>query len=173
MIGGGDWAEDRIVPDCMRAWSEGGEVIVRNPLATRPWQHVLEPLSGYLWLGVLLRQDEVTTGEAFNFGPKTEVIQSVESLVKAFRKFWDKAQWKIEDEESSKKESRFLKLCCDKALSVLNWEAVLSFDETIEFTALWYRHFYENREDMFEIGTQQIRKYCALANAKGMQWARG
>jgi CDP-glucose 4,6-dehydratase len=171
VIGGGDWAEDRIVPDCVRAWSEGGEVIVRNPLSTRPWQHVLEPLSGYLWLGVLLGQNEVTTGNAFNFGPKTEVIQPVETLVKAFRKFWDKAQWKIGGEESSKQQSRLLKLCCDKALFMLNWEAVLSFDETIEFTALWYRHFYEKREDMFEIGTQQIRKYCSLANAKGMQWA--
>jgi CDP-glucose 4,6-dehydratase len=172
VIGGGDWAEDRIVPDCVRAWSEGSEVIVRNPQATRPWQHVLEPLSGYLWLGVLLEQKEVTTGEAFNFGPKTEVIQPVESLVLAFKKSWDKARWKTGEEDYGRKESGFLKLCCDKALSLLRWEAILSFDETIEFTALWYQYFYENRGEMFEFSLRQIRQYCSLADMRGIKWVK-
>ena len=172
VVGGGDWAEDRIVPDCVRAWSEGGEVVVRNPQATRPWQHVLEPLSGYLWLGVLLEQNEVTTGEAFNFGPKNEVIQPVESLVRTFRESWSKARWKTGGEDYGRKESRFLKLCCDKALSLLDWEAILSFDETIELTASWYQHFYENREDILEFSIGQISQYCSLADMRGIKWIK-
>jgi CDP-glucose 4,6-dehydratase len=173
VIGGGDWAEDRIVPDCVRAWSEGGEALIRNPRATRPWQHVLEPLSGYLWLGLLLARYEVSSGEAFNFGPKNEVIQTVEALVRAFRKSWTEARWRSGDDgDSEKKESRFLKLCCDKAISVLNWEAILSFDETMEMTASWYQRFYENREDMFEFSTKQISRYCSLANARGVEWIK-
>ncbi|NQV15317.1 CDP-glucose 4,6-dehydratase [bacterium] len=172
VIGGGDWAEDRIVPDCMRAWSEGKEVSVRNPRATRPWQHVLEPLSGYLWLGVLLGNNELKTGESFNFGPKTDVIQPVGILIDIFKKYWDKAQWKMKGDDSIKKESGLLKLCCDKALSSLNWQAILSFEETVEFTALWYKEFFKNGENMLEFSTKQIEQYCSLAKDRGMQWAK-
>ena len=172
VIGGGDWAQDRIVPDCVRAWSAGEEVVVRSPMATRPWQHVLEPLSGYLWLGVLLRNGELDTGEAFNFGPKNDVIQPVSTLVRAFKNYWDKARWRTGEQDIGKKESRFLKLCCDKALSVLDWKAVLSFEKTVELTAEWYRRFYENREDMFEVSLQQIKSYCSMAGERGVKWVR-
>ena len=170
VIGGGDWGQDRIVPDCVRAWSAGEEVIVRSPLATRPWQHVLEPLSGYLWLGVLLGQGKLQAGEAFNFGPRSDVIQPVSTLVRTFKNYWDKAKWRIGKQDTAMKESRFLKLCCDKALSALNWEAILSFEETIEFTAMWYQGFYDNKEGMFEISLQQIRRYCELALTRGAAW---
>ncbi len=172
VIGGGDWAEDRIIPDCAKASSEGKNVVVRNPNATRPWQYVLEPLSGYLWLGALLAKDRFETGEAFNFGPKADVIQPVSVLISAFQKYWHSAEWTINQENSEKKESSLLKLCCDKALSLLNWQAILSFEETVEHTAFWYKRFYENRENMFEFSVQQIEKYCFLANERGMEWAR-
>jgi len=172
VIGGGDWAEDRIVPDAVRAWSKGEPIIIRNPRATRPWQHVLEPLSGYLWLGVLLGNDELQSGEAFNFGPKADVIQPVSILIDTFKKHWSKAQWKVEGHDSIKKESGLLKLCCDKALSLLNWKAILSFEESVELTAIWYKKFYKNAENMFEFSKQQIEQYCSLAKNKGIKWVK-
>jgi len=170
VIGGGDWAEDRIIPDCVRAWSECEKVIIRNPQATRPWQHVLEPLSGYLWLGALLGTHQELSGEAFNLGPKADVIQPVSSLITTFQKYWEQAQWDVKSEDLSKKESSTLKLCCDKALALLNWQAILSFEETVEFTASWYRKFYAGQDNMLEFSKQQIVKYCRLAAERSMDW---
>jgi CDP-glucose 4,6-dehydratase len=170
VIGGGDWAEDRLVPDCVRAWSGGQQVFIRDPQATRPWQHVLEPLSGYLWLGVRLGQERQLSGEAFNFGPKAEVIQSVQVLVSTFEKYWANVRWQRQGQDTAKKESRLLKLCCDKALALLGWQAMLSFEETIDFTATWYKRFYEGRTDMLEFSIQQIKAYGSLARRRGAPW---
>jgi CDP-glucose 4,6-dehydratase len=172
VIGGGDWAEDRIIPDCVRAWAENQPVIIRNPCATRPWQYVLEPLSGYLWLGALLGSNAIPNGEAFNFGPRADTIQPVSALLTTFQKYWDKAQWKVNIESSGKKESSLLKLCCDKSLSLLKWNAILSFEEAIEFTALWYKKFLRAKENMLEFSKQQIEQYCSLAKQRGMEWAK-
>ena len=172
VIGGGDWAEDRAIPDCVRAWSEGREVIVRNPHATRPWQHVLEPLSGYLWLGAILGLgDESIRNEAFNFGPKSDVIQSVNILIETFHKHWDNSKWKIIATQSNKKESGLLKLSCDKALSLLNWQAILSFDKTIELTAMWYKAFFDRNDNMFSKSVEQITSYTSLAERRCQVWA--
>ena len=170
VIGGGDWAENRIIPDCVRAWSEDEKAIIRSPKSTRPWQHVLEPLSGYLWLGALLWADNGLNGEAFNFGPRDDVIQPVSCLVAIFQKYWEKAKWEVEGEHSTRRESRLLKLCCDKALSLLNWKAILSFEESVEFTASWYRTFYGGQDDMVRLSIQQIEKYCRLAAERSMDW---
>ena len=172
VIGGGDWAENRIIPDCVRAWSEDEKAIIRSPQSTRPWQHVLEPLSGYLWLGALLASDHKISGEAFNFGPREDVIQPVSSLIAAFQKYWEEAQWEVRDETFTNKESRLLKLCCDKALSILNWRAILSFEESVEFTASWYRKFYIGQYDMVEFSKQQIEKYCLLAAERSTEWVK-
>ena len=94
VIGGGDWAADRIVPDCIRAWSQRETVNLRNPRATRPWQHVLEPLSGYLNLALALRANANLHGEPFNFGPPAEQNHSVGELVEAMSKHWDQVRWK-------------------------------------------------------------------------------
>lgn len=162
VVGGGDWAQDRIVPDCIRAWSEKREVVIRNPQATRPWQHVLEPLGGYLLLGMFLGQNRVKSGEAFNFGPISDVIQSVGVLIESLGRSWGGASYKVVPDESDKKESTLLKLCCDKALSLLGWTAILSFEETISFTASWYKKFYEKKEDMYLFSIEQIKTYCDL-----------
>jgi CDP-glucose 4,6-dehydratase len=175
VIGGGDWAEDRIVPDCMRAWAKGQEVVIRNPHATRPWQYVLEPLSGYLWLGSLLGHEDGgnrLSGEGFNFGPRSEFIQPVSELVNILATFWADAQWKNLTDKQSRPESALLKLSCDKALSLLDWQAILSFKETVEFTALWYKKYYEDSKKMLELSKQQIQEYCSLAKIKGMEWAK-
>jgi len=172
VIGGGDWAEDRIVPDCVRAWSQSQEVSVRNPNATRPWQHVLEPVGGYLLLAALLGEEKVDTGESFNFGPKAHVIQPVSVLISKLQEHWQSVKWIVNEDVSNKKESRLLKLCCDKALSLLNWQAILSFDETMELTALWYKTFYEsNNRNMLEFSIGQVEVYCDLAKQRNAFWS--
>ena len=141
VIGGGDWALDRIVPDCVKAWSKEKSVLIRNPNATRPWQHVLEPLSGYLILGQKLFQGELSLkNQSFNFGPQTTVNQSVCDLVTGISKYWPKAKWEFKQEiDPNKTESTLLKLNCDKALHHLSWQAILSTSEAIDFTSKWYK----------------------------------
>jgi len=174
VIGGGDWASDRIVADCIRAWSEGNSVRVRNPIATRPWQHVLEPLSGYLWLGTRLwERDASSVGEAFNFGPLAIADHSVEELIAGVAKYWPGAAWR---EESAKHkeplESTLLKLCCEKALNLLGWRAILSFPETVRLTSEWYRTYYEKGKDgMPELTIRQIEEYMGKAAEEGLLWA--
>jgi CDP-glucose 4,6-dehydratase len=173
VIGGGDWAPNRIVPDCMRAWSAGQSVKIRQPHATRPWQHVLEPLSGYLWLGARLwLEDNRVRGQSFNFGPAAEVNQSVAELLLALSRYWAGGRWEVEEVGSQvQRESTLLKLCCDKALNLLEWRAVLSLPEAVRFTAEWYRIYYEQGDSpMHELTCRQIESYTHQAAAKGLQW---
>ena len=179
VIGGGDWAEDRIVPDCARAWAANQAVVIRNPWATRPWQLVLEPLSGYLWLGALLldaKEQARLRGQAYNFGPKAEVIATVEDVVSALKRHWP--QFKSEfmaDQSAQPKESNLLKLCCDKALAHLKWTATLDFEETVRYTAEWYHRFYRglnNSENMLDFTLGQIRAYVNAANQRELIWSR-
>lgn len=172
VIGGGDWAQDRILPDCVRAWGSGGVPAVRNPAATRPWQHVLEPLSGYLWLGARLFGGQADLrGEPFNFGPAAEVNQSVRELIEAMAKTWG-GQWRVDpDGAAGKPEATLLKLNCDKALHRLGWRATLTFEETVRFTAEWYGRYYARREsDMTVFTSAQIASYVGLATERGRRW---
>lgn len=172
VIGGGDWAADRIVPDCIRAWSTDTSVAVRSPRATRPWQHVLEPVAGYLWLGARLIQDGKVNGEAFNFGPDAKVNQSVEQLIEAMSKRWPGSGWRVpEGFERGGEEATLLKLSCDKALALLHWSAVLQFDETVAFTADWYAAWKSGRSDMLQFTRNQIAQYADLGSARGAPWA--
>ena len=172
VIGGGDWGNDRIVPDCVRAWSEGKSVMVRNPQATRPWQHVLEPLSGYLWLGARLWQKaKGLNGEAFNFGPDSVVNQTVAELLCAMETRWPGAHWEVPDGcVQGNHEATLLKLSCDKALFHLDWRAVLNFSETAVFTVDWYRAWHGKELDLLTYTLDQIDHYCQLAHAKGAAW---
>lgn len=173
VIGGGDWASNRIVPDCMRAWSEHQPVLIRQPQATRPWQHVLEPLSGYLWLGARLWQgDSQVQGEAFNFGPAAEVNQSVAELISHLARHWPGARWETAAASEKQRESTLLKLCCDKALDFLGWHAALPFSETVRFTAEWYRHYYEHGPgSMYDLTCRQIATYSDRAAAQELAWS--
>lgn len=172
VIGGGDWADDRIVPDCIRAWSKGDSVAVRSPQATRPWQHVLEPLSGYLWLGARLwAQASGLNGEAFNFGPDAHVNQTVAELIDAMATRWPGVKWYVpEGCEQGGHEAKLLKLSCDKALFHLNWQAVLQFSETVAFTVDWYRAWQQSQKDLYTYTIGQIDEYCQLAKAKNVSW---
>jgi CDP-glucose 4,6-dehydratase len=175
VIGGGDWAEDRIVPDCMRAWTRGESVVVRNPQATRPWQHVLEPLSGYLWLGArLLGSQSGLNGEAFNFGPDANVNQTVGQLIDAMSHRWPGAKWDVPAGlEQRGQEAKLLKLSCDKALFHLHWRAALLFPETVEFTVDWYRHWHEKPASTLAFANAQLDRYTALAAQRGIAWSAG
>lgn len=172
VIGGGDWARDRIVPDCVRSWFKGEATRIRSPRATRPWQHVLEPLSGYLWLGALLYKKEAKlTGSPFNFGPKAEINKSVEDLITEMQKTWNSAQW-INDQDPKEvgKEAGLLKLNCDRANLRLRWNAILSFEETAAFTANWYLKYFKESASAKELSLAQIDEYCALAAKRNQIW---
>ena len=173
VIGGGDWADDRIVPDCIKAWSLNELVSLRNPKATRPWQHVLEPLSGYVALAKRLAVDTSLHGEAFNFGPPANQNHSVIELVKEMGKHWDKVRWEdLSADYKGPSESSLLKLNCDKALHVLGWQAVWGFEETVRETALWYRSYYANQNiSIADFTLSQIEGYIDMAKSKGIEWA--
>jgi CDP-glucose 4,6-dehydratase len=172
VIGGGDWARDRIVPDCVRAWSSGETTIIRNPAATRPWQHVLEPLSGYLALAARLEAGGAElAGDSYNFGPVPEANYSVLQLIKEMQGTWD-GKWSCEQSATlGKAEAGLLKLCCDKALERLSWRAALNFPETVAMTAAWYREYYGGVTDMTDFTRQQIDQYSRLAAERGIAWA--
>lgn len=174
VIGGGDWAEDRIVPDCMRAWSRRETVQLRNPHATRPWQHVLEPLSGYLNLAIALKDNPGLHGEPFNFGPPAQQNHTVGELVSAMGNYWDQVHWEdVSVNHGGPYESGLLKLNCDKALHKLGWQAAWGFEDTVRETALWYKRHYENpSKSIADFSLDQIASYVDAASSQGISWAQ-
>jgi len=162
VIGGGDWAKDRIVVDCMLAWNKGEHVEIRSPKATRPWQHVLEPLSGYLKLGLDLYSDDSLNGEGFNFGPRAEQNRTVQELLEDLSKYWVSEvneTFKITDNIPFH-EAGLLKLNCDKALAYLKWQSSLKYQDTIRLTSEWYFNFYKNKDvNILDFTMCQIQEY--------------
>jgi CDP-glucose 4,6-dehydratase len=173
VIGGGDWAADRIVPDCVKAWSINNGVELRNPYSTRPWQHVLEPLSGYLSLAVALAQRSELHGEPFNFGPPAQQNQCVLELVKQMALHWDQVRWQeVSQSATGPYESGLLKLNCDKALHQLQWRAVMDFEDTVRMTAEWYKAYYKQPTSIAATTDAQISAYTAIARQQGLAWAQ-
>lgn len=162
VIGGGDWAKDRIVPDCVRSWMAGQAPELRNPAATRPWQLVLEPLSGYLLLGTRLLEAPTLHGEAFNFGPTSLVHTPVGELANALLRRWGAPTWRHGVQDRFRSENTYLHLCCDKADHLLGWRALLGFEDTVRFTADWYEAF-AGAGDMRKVSLEQIAEYEARA----------
>src|SRR5262249_44385453 len=149
VIGGGDWAADRIVPDCVRAWSRQQAVTIRNPEAVRPWQHVLEPLSGYLLLGEnLLKNNPAVVRQSFNFGPNDDSSQTVSALLTQMQGHWPSAIWEVKRDSSTKKETQMLLLNCEKAKTVLKWQSRLTFADAVNLTSNWYRAFAEGQTNL-------------------------
>lgn len=164
VIGGGDWAKDRIIPDCMRALQKNEEIVVRNPYATRPWQHVLESLGGYLLLGSVLLDAKANELEAycsgFNFGPFTTSNKNVETLVTAVLENWP-GTWKYNKLEAVH-EAFLLNLNIDKAVQLLNWKPVWDFEATIKNTVEWYKKKHNNNNNnsnVSDITISQINSY--------------
>jgi len=172
VIGGGDWADDRIIADCVRSWSVGEKVKIRNPDSTRPWQHVLEPLSGYLTLGSNLYKSNQFNGESFNFGPKANQNYSVRELISQMKKHWADAQWvDCSQSKNDMPEANLLQLNCDKAFSKINWSPVLEFDETVKLTTIWYKNYYENpKSNFYEFTLNQIKEYINIAKQRFVNW---
>lgn len=175
VIGGGDWAKDRIIVDCINAFSQNRIVEVRCPKATRPWQHVLEPLSGYLVLGQYLFEDKVKNGEPFNFGPRAEQTKTVFELVQDLSELWglDKDHVAKLTDNIPFKEASLLKLNCDKALAYLNWHSTLHYEQCVRFIADWYKTFYlQQNIDMYQLTVAQIKEYLGEAQKQRLQWTK-
>jgi CDP-glucose 4,6-dehydratase len=174
VIGGGDYAGDRIVPDCIRALQAGQPIPVRNPSATRPWQHVLDCLSGYLWLGACLTGAEKQTplASAFNFGPGADSNLPVRELVDEILKIWP-GRWQQISEPNAPHEAAKLNLDISKAAELLQWFPVWSFKEAIQETIVWYheRHVKKN-PDMLNFSLAQIDAFTTFAAARQIQWAQ-
>lgn len=169
VIGGGDWAEDRLLPDIMRAVSKEEKVIIRNPNATRPWQHVLEPLSGYLMLGQKLLEGRKEFAEGWNFGPDDESNICVEDVVSCVKSDWERVDYEIRSSQDNPHEAGFLKLDCSKAHSRLKWKPVWDIKKTLEITIKWYKEFYENG---IILSLNNLHEYVEDAMKKALIWKK-
>jgi CDP-glucose 4,6-dehydratase len=173
VIGGGDWAKNRIVPDCIRALQQGQTIPVRNPKATRPWQHVLEPLGGYLWLAARLAAAaprDARLCSAFNFGPGHDANRSVADLVQEVLKHWP-GRWEDRSNPQAVHEAQLLQLATDKAHALLGWRPVWPFAETVRETVAWYReaNAHPDAAAVRALTLAQIGRYAARAREAGMR----
>lgn len=176
VIGGGDWAADRIVPDCMRSLQCGEAVPVRNKIATRPWQHVLEPISGYLWLGACLVKPDLMSAvnaiqcdSAFNFGPALSSNRTVTDLVNEVLKHWQ-GSWVDKSDPCAVHEATLLNLATDKAFHFLKWQPIWNFGQTIFRTVSWYRRAHDGA-DVATLTRDDIAAYVTAAACTGVLWA--
>ena len=155
VIGGGDWAQNRLIPDIVRAIKNKESVKIRNPNSVRPWQHVLDPLHGYIQLAEKLGSDK-TFSEAWNFGPNKEELKPVSWIIERFNDLWkNKIDWEIENGEFH--EAKNLILNCQKAKTKLKWKSKINIDKTLSLTIEWYKKYFDN-EDMRKVTEEQIKK---------------
>lgn len=182
VLGGGDWARDRIMPDCIRALQNGEPVGVRNRIATRPWQFVLEPLSGYLWLAAVLRQPSLRPHDhrvftaAFNFGPGSASSRMVADLVSTALEYWP-GSWEDRTDPNAVPEATSLNLATDKAFHLLGWRPVWDFQKTVEASVSWYRQAHaigsipSAAARLTELTSSQIACYQSDAFSLDLPWA--
>jgi len=168
VIGGGDWAEDRIVPDIIRAASQKACVSIRNPKAVRPWQHVLEPLSGYLTLGWKLLEGQKEYAAEWNFGPDSKSNSSVKELVKLAQTYWPVINYSEAHEAQAVHEANLLMLDCTKAAKILHWQPVWDFQQTIQKTIVWYKEYYDSHVVNSE---KDLQAFINDAREKGISWS--
>ena len=158
VIGGGDWAADRLIPDCIRYINQDKPIEIRNPIAVRPWQHVLEPLSGYLLLGQKLLEYGKKYAEGFNFGPNEDSVLKVADVSQKVVDFYGKGEVVVHKRDDLH-EANLLMLNIDKAEKVLGWVPTYTAEEAIKHTVEWYKHFYQNDVDMYDFTLNQIREF--------------
>lgn len=161
IVGGGDWSIDRIVPDIIRAVNSGELLDIRNPSSTRPWQHVLDAVLGYLQFCQFIYLKKHSSVIKLNFGPSTKSTKSVSEIVAEFKKFFDIKENMAENYNNNKKEEKYLTLNSEKAFSLLGWEPQLKFEDAVEKTAIWYRRYLKG-EDPIEITLDQIKSYFMM-----------
>lgn len=159
VIGGGDWAKDRIVPDCIRALRKGETIVIRSPHATRPWQHVLEPLGGYLLLGKKLYEGaDLSNRAAFNFGPDRYSNKTVKEMVELVIDIWGAGRLEVQKDPNAPHEANLLQLNCDRAWDSLRWRPTWAYEESVRQTALWYKEYVAGA-DVPKLTASQIDKY--------------
>lgn len=168
VIGGGDWAKDRLMVDIILAASQNKKISLRNPHSVRPWQHVLEPLSGYLHIGQKLLEENKIFGEAWNFSPPHEQEITVEDLVKNVEKYWNKIDYEINETTQQSHETVLLKLDSSKAQSKLKWHSIWCADKAFQKTIQWYKNFYNKQKNLSE---DDLSSYIKDARTKGIIWA--
>ena len=172
VIGGGDFADYRLVPDCMKALMDGRPIGVRNPLSVRPWQHVLEPLSGYLWLGVQLLRHGPAFGEPWNFGPLEQKGVPAQALAEKLIELWDSGLWVHTQPGYAEVETGLLRLSWDKAAHRLNWRPVYTWVDALTEITDWFKGF-QDSADMHAMTRDHIRRYTDRARELELDWAAG
>ncbi len=168
VIGGGDWSDDRLIPDLVRSIERGDSLEIRSPKATRPWQHVLESLSGYLALGQHLMNGKAAFADAWNFGPEPEGNRSVEEVLTKLKAQWPQLAWHISHQEQPH-EANLLYVDSSKARNHLHWQPVWGIDTTLSKTAEWYRVWLDSKE---VISAKQLAQYAFDAQKANLAWAR-
>lgn len=163
VIGGGDWSLNRLIPDSVRAWASNKKVKIRSPNSTRPWQHVLEPLSGYIALTYHLKKNKNINGGNFNFGPKIKEVATVKKVIQLSQKYWHGAKFKIYKEKFFK-EDPLLRLNSLKAQKILKWKKILNLDKTLKLTMRWYNDFYNNKAKVVDLLNRDIDYFLELKN---------
>jgi len=173
VIGGGDWARDRIIPDCITALTTEKKIRVRNSSSIRPWQFVLEPISGILWLSSKLYTNPKTYSTAWNFGPNQTNKITVEKIVQNIIKIWNRGDWVDVSKESKDQSIESVSLLLDstKALNSLEWKTIYSLETAINETISWYKSYYNNHVSMRELSINQIEQYSKKANQMNIAWA--
>ena len=156
-----------MIPDCVRSWSKKNKALIRSPHSTRPWQHVLEAIYGYITLAINLKKNPSLHGQAFNFGPANQQNYKVISVVKLMKKYWENVSWKLHKNGNKIfKESSLLKLNSHKAKKVLKWRSVLTFKENISLVANWYKNFYLDSKLAYKLTSSQIIFYQDILNKR-------
>lgn len=159
VIGGGDWSKDRLIPDIVRSLIKNETITIRNPIAVRPWQHVLEPVIGYLSLGHCLNDNPIVYAQAYNFGPQAQDALSVEQMLKLAISAWGNGTYKLEKEAKQPHEAGLLKLDISKVASQLNWHPKMNANQTVKFTIDWYANFKADKNGISAFTEQQILSF--------------
>ena len=175
VIGGGDFADFRLIPDCARALMSKEEIIVRNPDSMRPWQHVLVPLSGYLSLTAKMQEERKSFADAWNFGPLENKGITSKQIAEKMIKLWGSGKWVSAFNENAKKETKLLRLSWEKALHELNWKPVYNWEHAIEATVEWFKEYEiqkdNNNPDLYNLCLKQIKDYTERASSQNLEWA--
>ena len=159
VIGGGDWSEDRLIPDIINSFASHKEVVIRNPSSVRPWQHVLEPIAGYLKLGYMNYHDPVNFSGGWNFGPLIDDVMTVKEVLECAIKHWEGGAYRVQDSAQGFHEANHLMLNIEKATHKLGWSPTLVANEAIDWTMDWYRKFYKGEIEMNKFSEEQINTY--------------
>lgn len=169
VVGGGDWAEDRLIPDLVRGVDRNEKTIIRNPNAIRPWQHVLEPLSGYLQLGQKLLEGKKDFSDNWNFGPEEDGSLSVKKIAESMKKQWDNIQYEIVEDKNNFHEANVLNLNSDKARTTLKWQSVWDTKTAVEKTTNWYKSYYLKKVILTE---KDLQEYISDAKKLNIEWTK-